>query len=165
MRNFVRSLAVTLIVVGTAGTAAAKEAGWKEFKSDEFGFKMMIPEKMEMKAGAFGDWGGFHGVLGPVNLYGLARKDHHPDVKLMQAFAIKHTGIPALAWKMIHEGKDANGWTWFKTYRAMAKGKFVYAVLGHGPKGAYILVLTTTPANRIIFDKAYKRWYGSVTLF
>ncbi len=139
--------------------------GWVEWKSDAYGFRMVIPRVMKMKARGRGNWGGFHGVLKPIDLYGLAWLKHFPKPGVMKNFAVKHIGIPANKWRLIHQGTNKHGFKWFKTFRATEKGKFAYILLGHGPKGAYILHLTTTPANQLLFNAQYVKWYMSIRLF
>ena len=139
--------------------------GWVEWNSDAWGFRMLIPRNFQMKAAALGNWGGFHGSVHPVDLYGLGWLNHYPALPVMQAFAIKRIGIPGNKWTLIGQGQNKKGWKWFKTYRAVKGKKFAYAILGHGPRGAYILYLTTTPANRLIFNARYVKWYNSVTLY
>ncbi len=160
IHSIVVSVAASLLV-----SSAAEAAAWKEVKSDEFGFRMLIPPKMKMVGKDAGDWGGLFGVLGPVKIYGLARVGAHPSEANMKAFAAGHVAIPFDKWKLVHQVENKHGWTWAKTYRAEVAGRVVFAVLGHGPRGAYLIYLATTPANLKLFKLAYLKWYTNVHVF
>ena len=160
----------TIAMVGLAAllvcSVAAAAIGWKEWKSDKYGFKMQIPKTTLMKAKAFGDgWAGFHGKFEMVNIYGITKQEAFPDLQKMQQFGIKHTGIPAPKWKLIAQGKKKNGWKWYKTYKAEKAGKVVFASLAHGPKGAYIVILSTTPADFAKRKAGYVHWYQSIKAY
>jgi len=161
MRTLSSTIAVALLLLAT--TAHAEK--WKELSNDKFGFRMLIPPKMKMVGKDAGDWGGMFGVLGPVKIYGLARLGAHPDENAMKAFAAGHVAIPFDKWRLLNETKNKRGWTWAKTYRAEVAGRVVFAILGHGPKGAYLIYLATTPASLKLFKLAYLKWYVNVRVF
>lgn len=158
-------LSTTLVLLALTASPAWAADAWVEWRSDDFGFQMTIPPKMKMTAAALGEWGGMRGELPPVQLAGLAKLNSFPELPAMQAFAIAQLGIPAAAWTLLDQAENQRGWKWFKTYRAVNKGRFVYALLGHGPRGAYVVYLSTTPANRALFNAAYVKWYESLTVF
>lgn len=159
-------LAVVALLALVLGASTAFAINWVEWKAEKFGYRMEIPKAMVMKAKDFGDgWGGYHGTLGPVHIYGVAKLGAHPDLKDMQAFGIKLTGIPAGKWTLVNQGTGRNGFTWHKTYRAKKAGKVVFAALAHAPKGAYVVVLATNPANFQARKAAYRKWYGSIHAF
>jgi hypothetical protein len=161
MRTLSSAIVVALLLLAT--TAHAEK--WKEMSNDKFGIRMLVPPKMKMIGKDAGDWGGLFGVLGPVKIYGLARIGAFPDEAKMKIFAASHVAIPWDKWQLIKEAKNKRGWTWAKTYRAEVAGRVVFAILGHGPKGAYLIYLGTTPANLKLFKLAYLKWYLNVRVF
>lgn len=159
-------LTALLAVPALAKPPAPKPAPvtWKDFDSEKFGFSMRVPETMTIDAGALGEWGGLHGQLDFINLWGLAKLDSFPKVEEMRQFVIAQSKIPAIAWKKIDSGKDVRGFTWFETWQAGNAKAVAYAIIGHGPKGAYALFLLTTPLSVAVSAKEYVAWYNSVQL-
>lgn len=160
MRALTVAVGLSLLL---ASTARAEK--WKEISNDKFGFRMLIPPEMKMVGKDAGDWGGLFGVVGPVKISVLARADAHPDEDAMKVFAASHVAIPFDKWKLINSTRNERGWTWARTYRAGVADRVVFAILGHGPKGAYLIYLSTTPANLKLFKLAYLKWYANVRVF
>jgi hypothetical protein len=165
-----RVVAVVLgICVLTWGAPALadekKEAEWKTFQSDEYGFRMAVPEKTKMVAGKWNAWGGFYARLWPVHLWGIAKLGTKHTAAEIEAFGLTVTKTKPKHWKLIAQGKDKQGFEWFKIQKAQWLDHVAIAVYGVGPKGSYLLVLKTKKANYLLFKTAYDRWAQSVQLF
>ena len=157
------SATALLLLLFTTSSAFAE---WIEWKSDKFGFKMQIPKATKMVAKDFqNDWGGFEGTILPVKIYGIAKLNTFPTVEEMEAFGVKITKIPGKHWNLVEEGKNVNGWTWFRTYKAELKRRVVYGILAHSKKGAFIILLTTTKKNLQENEADYMKWYESLTAY
>ena len=152
--------------VAQADTATKdSKAAWTNYDAPKFGFKMSVPAKTKMKAKAIGKWGGFHARIWPAQLWGLAKLDKKHTPGEIAAFGLIVTKTKAKHWKEIAEGKDKQGFEWFKIYKAEAGNHVAIAVTGVGPKGSYILVLKTLKTNYLRFQAAYDRWAASVTVY
>lgn len=167
-----RTTFLTVLVMFVAATAAAQ--GWKVFRSDRFGFAMLVAPGMEWTARDFGHgWGGIAAEKGVFEFRAICKLREHADATKMEQAAVEVTGIPATAWTKIDEGvgrRDglgANGWSFWRTYLAKNSRthRMVYAVLGHGPRGSYLLLLGTTEADYRVNERLYQQWYRSLTVF
>jgi len=147
------------------GFVAAANADWRVEKSDEYGIGMLVPSDMKMAAKADGKWAGFYGKLGVVEIFGLVNKGTFSKDEEIGEFAIKISGVPANAWKEVDKGQNAAGWKWWRTFQATDGKNLVYALYGHGPKGSYLIFLSTTVADYTANKAAYLKWYNSITLY
>jgi hypothetical protein len=167
-----RTISLTLVVVFIAASAAGQ--GWKVFRSDRFGFAMLVAPGMEWTARDYGNgWGGVTAEKGVFQFMAICKMREHSDVTKMEQAAVDVTGIPATAWSKIDEGVarrgslSGNGWSFWRTYLAKnpRTHRMVYAVLGHGPHGSYLLLLGTTEADYAANERLYQQWYRSLTVF
>jgi len=167
-----RTALLTVLAMFVAATAAAQ--GWKVFRSDRFAFAMLVAPGTEWTARDFGGgWGGISAEKGVFELRAICKLREHTDATKMEQTAVEITGIPATAWTKVDEGvgrRDglgANGWSFWRTYLAKNSRthRMVYAVLGHGPHGSYLLLLGTTEADYTANERLYQQWYRSLTVF
>jgi hypothetical protein len=127
---------------------------------------MLVPSMMKLAAKDFGKgWGGLYGALKPVEMSVVAQLGNFPADTDMEAFAVIVTEIPANAWTLVDKGENQGGWKWWKTYHATDGKLSVFAVLGHGPKGSYIVFLKTTNADLQANQAAYAKWYANIVLY
>jgi hypothetical protein len=163
MRKLVRALTL-LGVLMLAGAALA--ADWGIFKSDKFGFAMLVPPNSQWAAKDYGSgWGGIFTKSGVTEFVGIVKLDSQGTPVELENAAIKLTGIPAAGWKKVDEGTNKAGWRWWRTYEATGNGKVLLTVLGTGPKGSYVLFLGTTAADMAAHRPQYQEWYNKLTLF
>lgn len=167
-----RAALSTVLIMLVATTAAAQ--GWKVFRSDRFGFAMLVAPGTEWTAKDFGGgWGGITAEKGVFELRAICKLREHTDAAKMEQTAVDITGIPAGAWTKVDEGigrRDglgANGWSFWRTFLAKNSRthRMVYAVVGHGPHGSYLLLLGTTEADYVANERLYQQWYQSLTVF
>jgi hypothetical protein len=80
--------------------------------------------------------------LGAKQLSIMVLINKFPDQNSLQNSLVKLSGVPLNSWTLTAQAsKDARGWTWRKEYQTVVNGQAVRAVLGHGEKAAYLLVL------------------------
>jgi hypothetical protein len=164
MRRTIIKVMAGLVVLTLCGLAAA--ANWAVFKSDKFGFAMLVPPGTQWAAKDYGKgWGGIHTKTGITEFVGIAKLKEYASPAELEASAVLLTGVPAKAWKKVGEGTNRNGWKWFRTYEATGNGKVLLTVLGTGPKGSYVLFLGTTAADVAANKPLYLKWYDSLTVF
>jgi hypothetical protein len=167
-----RTTFLAVLVTFVAASAAAQ--GWRVFRSDRFGFGMLVAPGTEWTARDFGNgWGGITAEKGVFEFVALCKMKEHSDAAKMEQTAVAVTGIPADAWSKVDEGvgrRDglgAHGWSFWRTYLAKNSRthRMVYAVLGYGPRGSYLLLLGTTEADYVAHERLYQQWYQSLTVF
>jgi hypothetical protein len=156
------SIVLSVLVLGS--TSSFAQSSWDVFKSDDYGFSMLVPKNSQGGAFEKNGWGGLQWNANGVKLLGLARKGSYKN-DLIRANAAQISGIPANAFTLVDKGAKKNGWTWFETYRATDGANIVLAIVGEGPNASYILYLVTTVADFQANQATYFKWFGSLTVF
>ena len=152
-----------VIALVALGTGCGKS--WEKYSSEKFGFSMLVPKDTKLVSKDYGGgWGGLSADVNGVEIYGAARLGVQAELAEIQAFGTIASGVPLSAWTKESDGKDANGWTWWHTYRASAGDKLLYAVLGTGAKGSYLLFLRTTSSDFEAHKDDYQKWYSNIAL-
>lgn len=161
-----RSILALLLSVSFAPAASAQ--GWSVFKSDRFGFAMLVAPGTRWVAADFGQgWGGIRAKKGVLEFVAIVKLGYFAPPKELGDAAIALTGVPAAGWKKVDEGKGNSGWKWWQTYEARnaAAGRVLFTVLGTGPRGSYILFLGTSQADFAAHKGLYDQWYRSLSLY
>jgi hypothetical protein len=147
--------------------AVASAAPWVVLKDDTYGFGMLMPKGTKPAARDFGGgWAGRYAQYGVTEFYGIAKLGSFGTPEEIEAFAIKASGVAGPLWTKVDEGmNNANGWKWYRSYRANSDTHVLFAVLGTGPRGSYCLFLRTTLADFKKGPAAYESWYNSLTVY
>lgn len=155
-------LSIALIIFLTTISFADS---WLKYRSKEYGFEMLIPSRAKFieKEWANG-WGGLYSKYEGIEFYGLVKTTEETADDIEQ-YGVQLTKIAEEHWTKIDEGKNSNGWKWFKLYKAQQGNKVIYAGLGTGPKGSYLLLLKTTTEDEKTNVKDYNKWYHSLKVF
>ena len=156
-----KQLVVGLLVLMLAPMVSAEE--WSTYRSDKFGFSMLIPQGLAPHDKDFGDgWAGIYARQGGIELYGVAKLGIQESPEKIESLGISLSQISREKWKKVDQGRKINGWKWWRTYRASNQKMVVYAVLGTGKKGSYLLFLKTTVGDFKVNEKSYTKWYTSL---
>jgi hypothetical protein len=161
-----RSSVFFILSLALASPAAAQ--GWSVFKSDRFGFAMLVAPGTRWEARDFGQgWGGVRAQKGVLEFVAIVKLGYAAPPKELGDAAILLTKVPAAGWRKVDQGKGASGWSWWQTYEARndAAGRVLFTVLGTGPRGSYILFLGTSQADFTRNRALYNQWYRSLTLY
>jgi hypothetical protein len=156
------------LVACLAVAAAASAADWSVFKSDRFGFAMLLAPGMQWEARDFGSgWGGVAARKNEVAFLAIVKLGYEAPPRELGEAAITLTRVPAAAWRKVDEGKGQAGWKWWQTYEARnsATGRVLFTVLGTGRRGSYILCIETSASDFEAQNAAYQKWYRSLTLY
>jgi hypothetical protein len=142
-------------------------AQWQEFKSDQYGFSMLVPAKAEGVAKEFGGgWGGMYFEAGAhTKVYGIAKLGAAETPEAVRAFGATATQIPAEQWNEDEKGNDWHGFKWYESYTAEGGGKVMAAYLGAGPKGTYFIYLETTPEEYEAHKADFEKWEESIQVY
>jgi hypothetical protein len=158
------------LVLGLALAAAPLPAasGWEILKSDRFGFAMLVAPGMRWEVKEFGHgWGGMRASKDLLEIRAIANMGDFSDASVIEAAAVELTGVPAPSWKLEDQGQNANGWRWWKTYkvRLLDKGRVLYCIVGHGPRGSYLFGLETDESEFEAHKSLYLEWYHSLSVY
>jgi hypothetical protein len=167
----IRSL---LLAAALLAGAAAGAQGWQVFRSEKFGFAMLVSPGTQWAARSFGSWGGIAAETGFVKFFALVSVGEWAGAEQLEKAIVGLTKLPPLAWSMVdrHENHRAgtslyrNGWRKWRTYLAKdGRGGMLYAVMGHGQRGSYLLFLETTEGDYAAHETLYQQWYATLTVF
>ena len=165
MRKFL-SLALAICVASRFAMAADEHAEWEKYETVEYGLSMKIPKGAKvLEREKSGGWGGLQVKHEGVELNALAKLAVFADPDEIHKFAEKECGISAKNWTKVDSGKDKSGWKWYEIYEASHEGTLIFAGMGTGPKGSYLLFLKTTKEDYEKHKPEYKEWFASVRLF
>lgn len=147
-------------------TQAEDENGWSVYRSEDYGFEMLVPTEMELKEKEWtGGWAGFEGEYQGMRLYAIAKQEE-ATAEEIEKFGVEVSKIGEDHWSLIDEGEeDENGWDWYRAYKASHDGKVAYAGLGVGPRGSYLLMITTSELDDLVYSSDYGKWYQSLKVF
>lgn len=156
------------LVLCLAVASAAAAAEWSVFKSDRFGFAMLLAPGMRWEARDFGSgWGGIAARKNEVLFLAIVKLGYAARPRELGDAAIELTKVPSAGWRKVDEGKNQAGWNWWQTYEARNRdtGRVLFAVLGTGRRGSYVLCIETSEADFKAQNAAYQKWYRSLTLY
>jgi hypothetical protein len=158
-------LVVPMLALATT-IQAEDEDGWSVYRSEDYGFGMLSPTKLELEEKEWkGGWAGFEGEYEGMRLYAIAKTEKVTPEEI-EKFGVKISKIGEDHWTLIDEGEDdENGWAWYRAYKASHDGKVAYAGLGVGPKGSYLLMITTSDLDDAIYADDYAKWYTTLSVF
>ena len=162
-RAVLGALLACVAVVAVVMEAAAAE--WQIYESKDYGIVMLMPEGTELVESEWtGGWASLEAEFEGVSLVALAKLGKPVEAEAIEAEGVRLTKIPADEWTVVDEGAGVRGWTWYKTVLARDETSVVYGGYGVGPKGSYLLVLTTTPEDYEAHKPDYRAWYASILL-
>jgi hypothetical protein len=159
---------IVLLVSCLAAATTGGAADWSIFKSDRFGFAMLLAPGMRWEARDFGSgWGGIAARKNEVLFLAIVKLGYQARPRELGDAAITLTRVPAAAWRKVDEGRNLAGWKWWETYEARnsATGRVLFTVLGTGRRGSYILCIETSASDFKAQNAAYQKWYRSLTLY
>lgn len=133
---------------------------WVKYEAKKYGFSMLVPKGTNFVGKEWKDgWGGLFANYWGVKLWGLAHLGQEHTPAQIEAFGLLVTGIPAKKWKLLEQGKNKNGWKWYRTWKAQRGKALVFGTYGVGSKGSYLLILKTSTRSYAKHKDAYMRWY------
>jgi hypothetical protein len=155
---------------GVAGLAALNQAfaqaGWLIYRSDHYGFQMLLPHGASLREREWpAGWSGLQGTYQGVEFSALTQQGRFATPDEIESYGERVTGIEWFRWEKLDEGVGANGWNWYRLYRTFHRANVLYGGLGVGPRGSYLLLLRTTPDDDARYAGDYRRWYESLRVF
>ncbi|MBI2901845.1 MAG: hypothetical protein HYY17_16795 [Planctomycetes bacterium] len=160
-----RAVLAALAVLAGTGAVASPSDEWSEYGCEKYGFTMLVPKGTEWAEKEYENgWGGLYARTEDAEFFGIARLGTWTSLEEIERFGVEATGVPAEAWKKIDAGKDKGGWREYRTYGCEHEGVVVFAAVGTGPSGSYLLFLKTTAECAQKNAKQYETWYRNVKL-
>ena len=154
----------TLLAVSLAATVAFA-AEWEVYRSDEYGFSMMLPAGTRLVEREKSDgWGFLYAQHDGIEFYALARLGPPATAADIEKVGVRVSKIADRHWKAIDKGEHHNGWTWWRTAEASDGHIIVFAGYGTGPRGSYLCFVKTTEEDYAKNKAEYRGWYESVKL-
>jgi hypothetical protein len=164
-RSLVPALVLLVLGLGVVPVAAAGGDGWQTYKDAKFGFAMKVPKGAKLKEREWpGGWGGLYGKVGDVEVLGIAKLGAQHSPGDIERYGVTVTGIAEEHWKVIDQGKDSNGWKWFKAAVVTDGETVLFGGYGVGPKGSYLIFLKTSAEDYEENESEYEKWYDSIEL-
>ncbi|MFT7580735.1 MAG: hypothetical protein ACI9MR_002408 [Myxococcota bacterium] len=168
MHQAVRILTMSALAALTfsATVSAGPPAAWQEFKSDQYGFKMRLPEGATMDAKTFeSGWEGLFARAGDDEFYAVTKPGAKLTRQQIEVLGRTVIGIPATNWRTTGSAENELGFKWYRTVRAREGDQMVYARYGDGPKGPYVMVLKTSEERSRLYWFAYLAWGRSIQVY
>jgi hypothetical protein len=158
------------LVLGFSLAAATLPAAgdWQVFKSDRFGFAMLVAPGTQWEVQDSGNgWGGLRARKDLLEIRAIANMGDFSDASVIEGAAVRLTKVPAEFWRLEDQGQNANGWRWWRTYKVHKQdtGRVLYAILGHGPRGSYLFGLETSESEFEAHKSLYLEWYHSLSVY
>jgi hypothetical protein len=147
-------------------SAAITDEGWADYKSEPYGFSMLVPEGVkftEKEQG--GGWGTLQATHEGVTFIAIGKLGEPATPEEIERFGVRFTGISANHWKQVDKGENKNGWKWYRTVEATDGKTLIFGGYGTGPKGSYLLLIRTTNRDYQEHKNDYRKWYDSIRLF
>lgn len=156
--------AILAAMVGLTQASAAER--WAQYNAPDYGFSMLVPVGTKLierqQVGGWGElWADHDGVkvFAEIKLGDPASRDE------IEKVGVRITGIPGKYWTTIGSGRHVDGFTWYRTVKAVRNGKLYIGDYGTGKMGSYLLVLQTTPHDFAEYNADYRKWYQSIRLY
>ena len=164
MISFRRVGIVALLAVAIAATGFTANP-WATHTSHEHGFSMLLSPQAAISPASVGSWNGLEGVDGALSIHGLVSSGSPVTPDEAMSAAAQITGVPAKLWTRDDGGEEINGWIWYLEATANDTQSVVIGRFGVGPRGNYLFLLVTTPADFEKREAQFRAWAESISLF
>lgn len=142
---------------------------WTEYRNQDLGFQMLVPSgaKPVTKVGTDG-WGSISFKAGTATtVSAVVRMGPAQPIDLIREYAAGASGISADHWTRVGDpARDTGaGFEWVESWSASDGKGLVLAILGHGPRGNYVIFVTTTVKEYKKAQSQFGRWAASIRVF
>jgi len=164
-RSLVPLLAASLALVSQSYAATP----WTEYKNQDLGFQMLVPSgAVPVTQVGTGGWGSVSFKAGTATtVTAIAKMGPAQPVDRIREYAVGVSGIPVDNWMRVGDPMrdPAAGFQWVESWTASDRKALVVAVLGHGPRGSYVIFITTTVKEYTKAQAQFTRWTSSIKVF
>jgi hypothetical protein len=157
---------VVLLATVARGHAATE---WTEYRNQDLGFQMLVPSNATpVTQIGTGGWGSVSFRAGTATtVSAVARMGPAQPIDRIREYAVGVSGIPVDHWTRASDpARDPSaGFEWVESWTASDGKGLVVAVLGHGPRGDYVVFITTTVKEYKKARSQFARWAASIKVF
>jgi hypothetical protein len=164
-RGFVAALALFMALAGRAHA----EKQWTEYRNEELGFRMLVPPGAKPVTQLAADgWGQISFRAGSTtSVTALVKMGPPAPVDRIRQYASGVAGLTADHWTRLGDpARDtAAGFTWVEAWTATDGNTLIVAILAHGPRGNYVVFVTTTVKEYQKAQSQFTAWASSINVF
>ena len=154
------------LLVAFAGHA---EKQWTEYRNEELGFRMLVPPGVQPVTQLAPDgWGSISFKAGrATTISALVKMGPPVPVDRIRQYAAGVAGLSADHWTRVGDpARDAaGGFTWLEAWTASDGNTLIVAILAHGPRGNYVIFVTTTVKEYQKAQPQFAAWASSINVF
>ena len=142
---------------------------WTEYRNQDLGFQMLVPSgaRPVTQVGTDG-WGSISFKAGTATtVSAVAKMGPAQPIDRIREYAVGVSGIPVEHWTRAGDpARDPGaGFESVESWTASDGKGLVVAVLGHGPRGNYVIFVTTTVKEYKKAHSQFVRWAASIKVF
>jgi hypothetical protein len=157
------ALSVTLAGAGHA------EKQWTEYRNQDLGFRMLVPPGVQPVTQVRTDgWGSITFKSSKTtSLSAVVKMGPAAPIDRIREYAAGISGLGADQWTRVGDPQrdTAAGFAWVETWTASDGNTLIFAILAHGPRGNYVIFVTTTVAEYQKRQAQFALWASSINVF
>ena len=165
-RAFVAAVLALLLALAGQGHA---ERQWTEYRNQDLGFRMLVPPGAKpVTQLAPEGWGQISFKAGSATtIRALVKMGPAVPVDRIRQYASGVAGLSADHWTRVGDpSRDAAaGFTWVEAWTASDGNTLIVAILAHGPRGNYVIFVTTTVKEYQKAQSQFTLWASSINVF
>ncbi len=154
----------TTVLLTICILALARTNAQEQFSTQEYGFKMNVPEGFEFETyeeGGFGIMEGFESesessLFACAYIGQISKED-------IYSFGVEATGIPENQWEQAGVGANENGFKWYEMYQSEYEGKALFAIVArnHSKAISYLFFVLAPSGSYSKYQSDYENWIES----
>jgi hypothetical protein len=156
-----------LLLLGLA-TPAAAASSWVEYRNVDLGFQMLVPAGVKPVTQSGGASGSVSFRAGKATtVTAIASIGPQQPIDRLREYGVAVTGIPADVWKRVGDPmRDTPaGFSYAESWTASDGKGLLIAILGHGPRGSYVIFVITTVEAYKKAQPEFMGWAESIKVF
>ncbi len=157
-----------LLLLGLAATAAGAAPRWIEYRNEELGFQMLVPPGAKPVTQSSGASSSVSFRAGKATtVAAIASIGPQQPIDRLREYGVAVTGIPAEHWKRVSDPmRDTPaGFSSVESWTASDGKGLLIAILGHGPRGSYVIFVITSVDEYKKAQPEFVRWAESIKVF
>jgi hypothetical protein len=157
-----------LLLLGLAARPAGAASSWIEYRNEELGFQMLVPSGVKP---AIQSGGGSGSVLfragKATTVAAVASIGPQQPIDRLREYGVAVTGVSVGQWTRMGDPlRDTPaGFSYVESWTASDGKGLLIAILGHGPRGSYVIFVTTTVDTYKKAQPEFVAWAQSIKVF
>jgi hypothetical protein len=157
-----------LLLLGLAAMPASAAPPWVEYRNEEFGVQMLVPPGVKPAIQTGGASGSVLFRAGKATtVAAVVGIGPHQPIDRLREYGVSVTRVPAGDWTRVGDPMrdTAAGFSYAESWTASDGKGLLIAILGHGPRGSYVIFVTTSINEYKKAQPEFMRWAESVKVF